>query len=234
MRTFIALLRSLLFDLVFFGATMPLVLVAFVALAIGRDPFIRVAAAWSRLHRFCAHWIAGQRVVIEGVLPREPVFYVFKHESMFETIDLPRLLGMPVVPAKRELLSIPLWGRLARSYGVLALDRAGGATALRRLRKEAHAAIAAGRPLCFFPEGTRVLPGETPPLKSGFAGLYAILGVPVVPIAHDAGSTNSRSGLFRRPGIIRYRVGEMIPPGLDRKEAERRVHDAINVFNRER
>ncbi|MFT3968548.1 MAG: lysophospholipid acyltransferase family protein, partial [Sphingobium sp.] len=226
MRKLAAICRSILFSLVFFGGTVLLVLFAFVAERLDRDLFMASVQWWSRYHRFCARWIVGQRVVVEGRFPREAAFYVLKHESMFETLDLPHLLGVPMVAAKRELLEIPVWGRLARAYGLLAVDRGAGASALRRLRSDARAALAAGRPLCFFPEGTRVPHGEAPPLKSGFAGLYGMMQVPVIPVAVDSGALNPAGGWLRYPGIVRYRVGEAVPPGLDRKEAEARVHAA--------
>lgn len=231
MRTLIAFPRSVLFALIFFGATIPWVLASFLAMRVHRGAFIAVVRGWSRFHRFCARWIVGQRVVMEGDLPRGEAFYVFKHESMFETIDLPYLMGFPMIAAKQELLEIPLWGKLAHAYGLLPVDRGAGAAALRQLRKDALVAIGAGRPLCLFPEGTRVLPGEEPPLRSGFAGLYSMLKVPVVPVAVSSGAINPH-GLLRYPGVIRYRVGEVVPPGLDRTEAEARVHAAINAFNR--
>ena len=53
--------------------------------------------------------------------------------------------------------------------------------------RAAEAAIAEGRPIVIFPEGTRVPPGEQPPLQSGFAGLYRALKLPVVPVAVDSG-----------------------------------------------
>jgi 1-acyl-sn-glycerol-3-phosphate acyltransferase len=81
-----------------------------------------------------------------------------------------------------------------------------------------------------FPEGTRVPHGEAPPLEAGFAGLYARLGYPVVPVATDAGLRWPR-GLFKRPGTIRLRFGDPIPPGLPRREIEARVHAAINALN---
>ena len=46
-----------------------------------------------------------------------------KHESMFEAIDLPALLRLPVPFAKAELLRIPLWGRVGRLYGVVPVER---------------------------------------------------------------------------------------------------------------
>jgi 1-acyl-sn-glycerol-3-phosphate acyltransferase len=80
-----------------------------------------------------------------------------------------------------------------------------------------------------FPEGTRVAPGETPPLRAGFAGLYRALGLPVVPVAVDSGRLWGR-GVVKRSGTVTFKVGETIPPGLQRDEAERRVHAAINAL----
>ena len=231
MRMTIAYARSLVFALIFFGGTAFYLLFVLAMLAVRRDAFMAAVRGWSFYHRFCARWIVGQRIAIEGRVPQEAAFYVFKHESMFETIDLPALLGLPMIAAKRELFDIPLWGYLARAYGLLPVDRDAGASALRRLRTDGRAALAAGRPLCLFAEGTRVAHGESPPLKSGFAGLYAMLRVPVIPVAVASGAINPRGGFLRLPGTVRYRMGEAVPPGLSRSEAEARVHAAINALN---
>jgi len=232
MRNFIAHIRSAAFFVAFYGGTVVMLAVAFLIMWLRlRRPFIGIAIAWSRYHRFCARWFAGQRVVVEGKLPKHPVLFVLKHESMFETLDLPSLLSAPTIAAKRELLEIPAWGRLARAYGLLPVDREAGASALRELRRNALASLAAGRSLALFPEGTRVEHGDAPPLKSGFAGLYSALDVPVIPIAVVSGDLNPRGGFLRYPGVVRYRVGETVPPGLRRKEAEARVHAAINALN---
>lgn len=230
MRKSIAILRSALFLLVFGIITVAWLPFCLLVMPLGKRVFIPIAIAWSSFHRICARWIVGQRVVVQGTFPKEPAFYVFKHESMFETLDLPHLLRGPVIAAKQELLELPVWGRLARSYGLLAVDRTAGASALRRLRAEAREAIAAGRALCLFPEGTRVPHGEAPALKSGFAGLYSLLKIPVVPVAVLSGELNPK-GFLRYSGDIIYRVGEAIPPGLDRVVAEERVHAAINALN---
>ena len=80
-----------------------------------------------------------------------------------------------------------------------------------------------------FPEGTRVPHGTRRPLQAGFAGLYKMLGVPVVPVAVDSGLPYHRAWKRRRP--ITYRFGEPIPPGLPRAEIEARVLQAINALN---
>jgi 1-acyl-sn-glycerol-3-phosphate acyltransferase len=102
---------------------------------------------------------------------------------------------------------------------------------MRVLRAAARDANAQGRAVCVFPEGTRVPHGEAPPLKAGFAGLYVLLGLPVVPIAIDSGRVSPRGKFLKRSGTITYKVGEIVPTGLDRREAEARVHAAINALN---
>ena len=72
-------------------------------------------------------------------------------------------------------------------------------------------------------------PGNTPPLRSGFAGLYRALGLPVVPVAVDSGRLWGR-GLVHRAGTVTFLVGETIPAGLEREEIEQRVHRAINAL----
>jgi 1-acyl-sn-glycerol-3-phosphate acyltransferase len=90
-------------------------------------------------------------------------------------------------------------------------------------------AVEAGRPVIIFPEGTRVRVGQEPPLRSGFAGLYRALGLPVLPVAVDSGRLWGR-GLVHLGGTVTFKAGEMIPTGLKREEIEARVHAAINAL----
>jgi 1-acyl-sn-glycerol-3-phosphate acyltransferase len=90
-------------------------------------------------------------------------------------------------------------------------------------------AIDAGRPVIIYPEGTRVRVGERPEIKSGFAALYRALGLPVVPVAVNSGRLWGR-GLIHQDGVVTFRVGETIPPGLRREEVEARVHASINAL----
>lgn len=224
-------LRSLLFAIVFYIGSILYVLAGIPAAFIGERPLQAVVTGWSRFHGGACRWILGQKVRVVGTLPEGPMLFIFKHESMFETIDLPRLLPIPVVVAKKELIDIPLWGWVATRYGVVGLERAGGASALRALMRRMREIKATGRPVCLFPEGTRVPHGQRPELRSGFAGLYQLLGLPVVPVAVDSGKLSPRGKFLKRPGIITYKVGEILPPGLPREEAEARVHIAINALN---
>jgi len=221
--------RSALFALVFYSGTLIAVLVAFPAAWLGQRPLTAVTHGWARYHRWCARLLLGIRSRIEGRPRQGPTLVAAKHQSMFETIEMLLILDRPAVVMKRQLTDIPGWGWVARRYGVIPVDREGGAAALRRMLKAAREALDEGRPIIIFPEGTRVPPGEKPPLQPGFAGLYKSLGVPVVPVALDSGRLWPRS-FVKRPGIVTIRVGEPIPPGLKRPEVEAEVHRAINLL----
>jgi len=130
---------------------------------------------------------------------------------------------------KKELADIPFFGWMTRRYGVIPVERSAGAKALRSLVKEGEKAIATGRAVIIYPEGTRVRVGETPPLRSGFAALYRALGLPIVPVAVDSGRLWGR-GLIHHNGTVTIKVGETVPSGLKRDEVEARVHRAINAL----
>lgn len=223
-------LRTLVFSIFFYGLSVVLVLlVPFVAL-LGGDALRSYAMAWVGLMAWSARWILGIRVKIEGEIPPGPAIFAGKHESLFEALELSRLLGSPATVMKRELAQIPLWGWAARRYGVIIVNRTANAAALRSMMKDARAALAQGRSVLIFPEGTRVKPGEAPALRSGFAGLYRMLDLPVVPIAVRSGHVWPKHGI-KKPGVITFRFEPVIPPGLPRAEAEARVHAGINALN---
>jgi len=226
--------RSLLFVLFFYPVTVAAVLIALPTALASRRAMIALARAWSRYFSWCAAAMLGIRARVEGAIPARPVLVASKHQSMFETLELMVLLDAPAAIVKLELAQIPLWGWAARRYGVIPVARAGGAPALRQMTRQAQAAVELGRPILIFPEGTRVAPGEQPPLQPGFAGLYRALGLPVVPVALDAGRFWQRRHFAKRPGTATIRFGEPIPPGLARAEIERRVHAAINALEQER
>ena len=224
-----AVLRSLLYAAIFYPATVLWVLAGVVASAFGRKPTLKVVLSWVDFHHWLAENILGIRSSLEGVLPQGAYLFAVKHESMYETLEMVRLTRLPVIVMKKELADIPLFGFLTKQYGVIPVERSAGATALRAMVAAGKDAVTSGRSVIIYPEGTRVPAGETPPLRPGFAGLYRALGLPVVPVAVNSGRLWGR-GLVHHSGTITFKVGETIPPGLKRDEAETRVHAAINAL----
>lgn len=223
------LLRNLAFYLVFYPGSALHVIAAVAAIPFGQAPLAAVVQSWCRFHRGCARLLLGMSVRTEGAPVEGPALYAIRHESFFEAIDAPCLLDRPTPFAKRELFSIPGWGAAARAYGCVPVARDEGARALRAMVAAAREYSAQGRPLVIFPEGTRVPHGERRPLQAGFAGLYKLLALPVVPVAVNSGPLYHR--WFKRPGTITYRFAESIGPGLPRAEIERQVLEAINALN---
>jgi 1-acyl-sn-glycerol-3-phosphate acyltransferase len=225
-----AVVRSLVFALLFYPGTLAYVLGVILFSPFGDRTVQAIVHGWSDYHHWLATNVLGIRMQVEGEIPAGAFLIAFKHEAMVETIEALRLARKPVVVMKRELTTIPLFGWVTRRYGVIGVDREAGAKALRTMLAEGRKAVEQQRPVVIFPEGTRVPHGEAPELRPGFAGLYRALGLPVVPIAHDSGRLWSR-GLIKRAGTIRFKVGDVIPAGLKRDEVEPRVQAAINALN---
>ncbi|MEO7247517.1 MAG: lysophospholipid acyltransferase family protein, partial [Novosphingobium sp.] len=149
-------LRSLAFYGLFYGGSLCLALLSAPLPVLGPRWAVTLAHCWTRWQRWLVRHVLRIEVRIEGTVPRGGVLVAGKHESMFEAIDLPCLLHMPVPFAKVELLQLPLWGRVGREYGVVPVERDKGAKALRAMLAAASHYAKAGRPLAIFPEGTRV------------------------------------------------------------------------------
>ena len=226
-----ALMRSLLFAAIFYPGTVLYVLSGIIATPFGQRPTLAVVLGWVEFYHWLTNHVLGIRIRLEGTIPPGPHLIAVKHQSMLETLEMVRLAKLPVIVMKKELADIPLFGFMTRRYGVIVVERDAGAKALRAMVTEGKAAIASGRPVIIFPEGTRVGPGEQPPLRAGFAGLYRALGLPVLPVAVDSGRL-WRRGFVKRSGTVTFRVSDRIPAGLKRDEIEARVHSAINALER--
>lgn len=222
--------RSLIYALIFYPGTLAYVLVGILVSLVRPNGTRALVRNWTVFNHKLANTVLGISTSVEGDIPSGAVLIAVKHESMFETLEIVRIGDTPAIVLKRELSQIPLFGWLTRRYGVIPVDRSAGSKALREMIEAGRAATASGRAIVIYPEGTRVPHGTKPDLRPGFAGLYRALGLPVVPVAVDSGRLWPK-GLLKRPGVVHFRVGETIPPGLKREEVERQVHAAINALN---
>jgi 1-acyl-sn-glycerol-3-phosphate acyltransferase len=222
-------LRSLVFNTVFY-----LNLVAFLVLGVWffitpRAWSMAALKVWSRVSQWWLEAIAGTTLEVRGRqhLPTGAALVAGKHQSMWETFALFPLFDDPAMVLKRELMWIPLFGWFAYKFGLIPVDRTARATALKSLVRRAEAAVGNGRQVIVFPEGTRRAPDAPPDYKSGATALYMKLGVPCVPFALNSGLFWPRRRFIRRPGIIVVEFLPVIPPGLSRREFERRLVESI-------
>ena len=89
--------------------------------------------------------------------------------------------------------------------------------------RAATAALAAGRQLVIFPEGTRVGPGQPSVLAPGVAALAALSPAPIIPVATDSGRVWGRGLLLgygpdATDSIISVVVMPQLPAGLNRSD----------------
>jgi 1-acyl-sn-glycerol-3-phosphate acyltransferase len=184
---------------------------------------------WARASSWWLRVIAGVKHEVRGRehIPAGAAMVAGKHQSLWETFALLPLFGDPAMVLKRELTWIPLFGWFALKFQMIAVDRAAGATALKRMIASAKQAVQQDRQILIFPEGTRRAPGAPPDYKPGAAALYLQLGVPCVPVALNSGLYWPRRKFLRHPGTIIVQFLPPIPPGLKRREFSARLEEAI-------
>ncbi len=226
--------RALLFNAVLFGWT---ALLGTLTL-----PALLGPPRWS--HAISRVWIAvlfGALKLIVGLdhevrgrenLPEGAFVIASKHQSAWDTLVWSTLFDQVAIVLKRELFMVPLFGWFLKRAGMIGIDRAQGASAMKRMLREARAAADAGRPLLIFPEGTRTPPGARRPYHPGIAALYLHLGLPVVPVALNSGLFWGRRSFLKHPGRIVLEFLPPIPPGLGRaafmRELETRIETATD------
>lgn len=211
-------LRSALFNLAFLGGTALTVVLGLPLLAAPAKVTLIYIRGWARLMLALLRLICGIRVVVTGLehVPPGGSIIAAKHQSAFDTVVWLALVPDPVYVMKKELLSIPIWGWFAQRCGQVPVDREAGGAALRAMVRGAGAALAAGRPVVIFPEGTRSAPGQRLPYQPGVAALAIATGAPVVPVATDSGLAWGRRAFQKRAGVIHVSILPPLPPGLRR------------------
>ena len=216
-------LRSLAFNVAFYAWTFVMVLGSAWTLVLPPRHLIAAQRRWALgVNRLLRH-VAGIEIEIRGRPPAGACIVAAKHQSAWDTLIWHVELDAPAIVMKQELLAIPIYGRMCRRSGMIAIDRNGGARALKAMLEQAKAAVGHGRAVVVFPQGTRTPPGlpvEATPYQPGVAALYRTLHVPCVPVALNSGLFWPRRAFLRKPGRIVLEYLAPIPPGLDRKAFE--------------
>jgi 1-acyl-sn-glycerol-3-phosphate acyltransferase len=227
-------LRSLLFNFFFYGWTVLCVVIGLPLLFGPRSGIYYLGRFWARPILAALALLCGLRHEVRGRenLPEGAVLIAAKHQSAWDTIIFSIVLWDHSFVLKRELMWVPLFGLYLASAGLIAVDRKGGAKALKKMVAAARRAATLGRPIVIFPEGTRVAPGQHRPYQPGVAALYGQVGLPVVPVALNSGLFWRRRGFLKHPGTITLEFLPPIAPGLPRKVFLARLEEAIEGRSR--
>ena len=206
------MLRSLIFILLQLVLT-PI----FSTLAILTFPFspltrYRLISSYARTMIWLLKVVCGIRHQVIGIenIPKEPCVVLCKHQSAWETLALQVILPPQVWVLKRELLWLPFFGWGLAMTSPIAIDRSDGKGAVKQLLKQGKERLAQGFFVVIFPEGTRIPYGKRGKYKIGGALLASSAGVPVLPMAHNAGRLWGRNAFSKYPGLITMSIGAPI------------------------
>jgi 1-acyl-sn-glycerol-3-phosphate acyltransferase len=191
-----------------------------------------IARTWARILFWVLERLCGLKYVVEGRerIPSGNHIVMSNHTSAWETVAQFLIFPPQVWVLKRELLWIPFVGWGLKLLRPIAINRGEGHRAVNQVVDQGKARLADGLWIIIFPEGTRVVAGET--RKFGVSGaLLAIAsGHSVVPLSHNAGTFWARRGFLKRPGTIRVVIGEPIESaGKNPRELNEEVKQAIDA-----
>ncbi|MEM6782007.1 MAG: lysophospholipid acyltransferase family protein [Pseudomonadota bacterium] len=228
-----SLLRSIIFDILFYSITALLCIALLPCLLLPREAGLNVARFWTFVTHQLEKYVLGLDLEIRGLehLPKEGAYIVaVKHQSAYETLKLHHLFEDPSIVLKKELYSIPLWGQFLKKIDMIAINRQNREEAMASIVDGAKRMKEQGRPIVIFPQGTRVLPEATTqqkPYKGGIAKMYENTDLPVIPMALNTGLFWRRNAFIKTPGKV---IFEFLPPIPSGKERSTFMSELENVL----
>ncbi len=232
----LAYLRSAAFAGWMFASAVGIGLVGLPLMLGSRRAAMRPIRLWARSQLWALRVLVGARVEVRGRdrLPAGGYLLAAKHQGMLDTLVAMTLTPWPCIVLKRELAWIPIFGWYARRAGMIVIDRTGKPGDVRQMLAAARTALADGRQVLIYPEGTRRAPGADAAYKGGIGLLYKELGVACAPVATNSGEVWPAHGLLKRPGVAVFEVLPAITPGLSRRnfmaELEARLEPASTAL----
>ncbi len=214
------LLRSILFNVMFYVSTLIIMLMCSFLFLVPVRYCWWLLPFWGRVEKFLLRWVAGVKSEIRGIenLPESGCIIASKHQSAWETFALAEHYRQQTFILKRELRWVPFFGWYLMKFRQIPVDRSKKGKGLAAMSTKAAEAIAEGRNIIIYPEGTRRPAGAEPHYKYGIVHLYKTLNCPIVPIAVNSGVYWPRRRFFRFPGTITAEILEPIQPGLEPQE----------------
>ncbi len=191
-----------------------------------------IARTWARILLWMLAASVRTDFTVEGRerIPPGNHIVMSNHTSAWETVAQFLIFPPQVWVLKRELLWIPFVGWGLKLLRPIAINRGEGHRAVNQVIEQGKARLADGLWIIIFPEGTRVVAGETRKFGVSGALLAIAAGKSVVPLSHNAGQFWARRGFVKKPGTIRVVIGEPIDSaGKNPRELNEEVKHAIEA-----
>lgn len=193
-------------------------------------PFLfryNIVMLWNHFALWAAKHIAGIDYKIMGLenIPKDTPYVVLcKHQSTWETIFTQIYFKPLSTILKRELLRIPFFGWGLALLKPIAIDRSRPRDALRLVHKEGVSRLKEGINVLVFPEGTRTPAGKVGNYARSGAEIARVAGMPLVPVAHNAGYFWPVPRLLKNPGCVMVVIGR--PIATDGRESKELMDEA--------
>ncbi len=227
-----ALLRSLIFTTYMMASACLFGLVMALGFWLPYRAQFAIARTWARILFWMLEHLCGLKYVIEGRerIPSGNHIVMSNHTSAWETVAQFLIFPPQVWVLKRELLWIPFVGWGLKLLRPISINRGAGHRAVNQVVDQGKARLADGLWIIIFPEGTRVVAGETRKFGVSGALLAIAAGVSIVPLSHNAGAFWPRRGVLKKPGTVRVVIGEPIDSkGKNPRQLNEEVKQAIEA-----
>lgn len=190
---------------------------------------LKIAKIWAYGSLWFLRITCGITHVVKGQenIPKGAAIIASKHQSAWDTIIFWTLLDNPSYVLKRELLFFPVFGWYLLLLKSIYINRKSGASAIKRMLRDADRCKKEAGQIVIFPEGTRTAPGSNPVYHPGIAALYQHLDLPVVPVALNSGLLWSKNAFTKKPGVITIEFLENITPGMKSRDFLTKLENII-------
>ncbi|YAF62876.1 Glycerol acyltransferase [Pseudomonas sp. E102] len=185
----------------------------------------------------CALWLSkvflGIRYEVKGAenVPDRPCVIQSNHQSTWETFFLSAYFEPLSQVLKRELLFVPFFGWAMAMLRPIAIDRDNPKVALKQVAQKGDELLKDNVWVLIFPEGTRVPYGTIGKFSRSGSALAVNAGLPVLPIAHNAGKFWPKTGWIRTPGTITVVIGAPMYAEGSGPRAIAELNDRVQAWN---
>ena len=233
------MIRNFIFSIFFFTGIIIISLIFLPAFFLPQRVVLTGGKLMGYWTGFCLKFFLSTKIIIKGVdniISNEKFFIAASHQSMFETFFLQTIFNSPVFILKKELLLIPIFGWYLKKIGSISIKR-------NKVTKDnlgffddiSKMVTNSKRPIIIFPQGTRVLPDDRPPLKKGASRIYQKLNIACQPVAINSGYVWPKKGPKYSHRTITISILKPIAAGLLKEEfikiLENDIYSELNLLN---